>query len=169
MLRLNPPMSLGAIQRLGSIKVGGSMNPVPSEAQFPSEAHREGLLQKSYSNRSDAGKWFTHGYHYGFARVVYGNETNPIDPERQWYDAALCYAAEVYWRHKLHKPEKPPEPDRPIPTPDDIAHVELVCRQIRANLAAWADRNDAAFRPVRRRVDPIAAMQRDLGMTAGEP
>lgn len=86
---------------------------------FPSGANRTALHQKlqAISGGKEANKldlnllsteerWHWHAYDYGWRRVIKSDRqpVSPIDPDGDWYDAALAQAAELYWRRRFNKP-----------------------------------------------------------------
>ncbi|MBF6560498.1 MAG: hypothetical protein IVW56_09730 [Candidatus Binataceae bacterium] len=92
-------------------------------------------------------------------------DRSPIDPDRLWFAARLAGQAEAMWRRHFGKP--PPAARRPAPTPAEIAYVEAACREARANIAAWGERNAAAF-AAPRRGDPVKRVRDELGVSVSE-
>lgn len=139
---------------------------------FPSEDHRRALVDKVEAGGlkalDDIEKREFHGYRYAWRRVRLGDFTQNYgcDPRGDWFDGVSVNKAVTFYTDGRGLPRRERRPD---PTPEDIAYVEAVCVQIRANLAAFDERNRAAFAPPRA-ADPrdLAAMQAGLGLSAIE-
>jgi hypothetical protein len=85
---------------------------------FPSEVHRQAILEKPYSQRSRDELWYHHAYNYGWQRVFRQDrsDVSPIDPKKQWFNGEYVRQAEVFWRQYFNqniKTRKAP------PTQDD--------------------------------------------------
>ncbi len=117
------------------------------DLHFPSESHRQSLL-----GRVEAGglaalngqdKLEFHAYRYGWRRARLHDFAMKYqcDSRGDWFDGVLVPRAFEFYGGKLEKHGR-----RPDPTPEDIAHVERVCRQIRANLDKFAERSRARLR-----------------------
>jgi len=75
----------------------------PSDAAFPSKAHRDYLRKKirvnppergpGYFALTDKEKWQYHAYDYAFRKLALHDEKSPIDPDRQWRDEGMIAAA----------------------------------------------------------------------------
>ena len=141
---------------------------------FPSEDHRRALVAKVEAGGLDCLDHVEirqfHGYRYGWRRVRLADFSQKYggDPRGDWFDGVFVnQVVEMMTGGKYSL--TPPRPERrPDPTPEDIAYVEAVCVQIRANLAIFAERNRAAFadRPAPAR--DLAAIQAGLGLSATE-
>lgn len=141
---------------------------------FPSEDHRRSLIAKveggGFAALDDVEKYHFHAYRYAWRRVRLADFAQKYggDPRGDWFDGFFVNkAVEMMTGGKYSL--TPPRPERrPDPTPEDIAYVEAVCVQIRANLAIFAERNRAAFadRPADAR--DLAAIQAGLGLSATE-
>ena len=141
---------------------------------FPSEDHRRALVAKVEAGGLDCLDHVEirqfHAYRYAWRRVRLGDFSQSYggDPRGDWFDGVFVnQAVEMMTGGKYSL--TPPRPERrPDPTPEDIAYVEAVCVQIRANLAIFAERNRAAFadRPADAR--DLAAIQAGLGLSATE-
>lgn len=139
---------------------------------FPSEDHRRSLVDKvkagGFKALDDLETREFHGYRYAWRRVRLGDREQHYgcDPAGDWFDGAFVNKAILFYTDDRGLPR--PDAQRPDPSPEDIAHVEAVCAQIRANLAAWDDNNRAAFE--RAPIDPrdLERLQAGLGLTATE-
>jgi hypothetical protein len=122
-----------------------SMSPTDLE-MFPSMAHREVLRHVPLSTMTDEQKWHWYAYSYGFKRIYLQTRDDviAIDPLKLWFDPLMAAEAEVFWARVAGRGAPPlPEPRRPRPTPEEIAHVEECCRQIRANLKVFFSKGKA--------------------------
>ena len=138
---------------------------------FPSEDHRRALVAKveagGFAALDAIERMQFHGYRYGWRRVRLADFSQKYggDPRGDWFDGVFVnQVVEMMTGGKYSlTPAR-----RPDPTPEDIAYVEAVCVQIRANLAIFAERNRAAFadRPADAR--DLAAIQAGLGLSATE-
>jgi hypothetical protein len=145
-----------------------------SDLFFPSEDHRRALVDRveagGFAALDAIERMQFHGYRYGWRRVRLADFSQKYggDPRGDWFDGVFVnQVVEMMTGGKYSL--TPPRPERrPDPTPEDIAHVEAVCVQIRANLAIFAERNRAAFadRPADAR--DLAAIQAGLGLSATE-
>ena len=141
---------------------------------FPSEDHRRALIDKVEAGGlkalDDIETREFHAYRYAWRRVRLADFSQKYggDPRGDWFDGVFVnQVVEMMTGGKYSL--TPPRPERrPDPTPEDIAYVEAVCVQIRANLAIFAERNRAAFadRPADAR--DLAAIQAGLGLSATE-
>lgn len=139
---------------------------------FPSEDHRRSLVDKvkegGLKALDDLETREFHGYRYAWRRVRLGNREQhyDCDPAGDWFDGYYVNKAILFYTDDRGLPRL--DAQRPDPSPEDIAHVEAVCAKIYANLAAWGERNRAAFE--RPPIDPrdLERLQAGLGLTATE-
>lgn len=134
---------------------------------FPSEDHRRALVDRVEAGGlkalDDIEKRQFHGYRYAWRRVRLADFTQKYqaDPRGDWFDSFFVGKAVEFYGGIASRTR------HPDPTPEDVAHVEAVCVRIRANLAAFDERNRAAFaRPANPR--DLAAIQAGLGIKATE-
>jgi hypothetical protein len=85
---------------------------------------------------SEDDRWLWHAYDYGWRRVVLDDvaKTSPIDRDGVWFDAALAYSAETFYRRKFNKP---------APGEGPAINTRTVAR----NVARFIERGREAFRP----------------------
>jgi hypothetical protein len=146
----------------------GDLVSLPPDLFFPSEDHRRSLCAKvdegGLKALDDIEKRQFHGYRYAWRRLRLGDfaQRYGVDPNGDWFDGFLVNKAIEFYGGA------PSPAKRADPTPEDIAHVEAACAQIRANLAALDERNRTAF--ARPALDPrdLAALQAGLGIEATE-
>jgi hypothetical protein len=120
------------------------------DTRFPNIEDHQALRQLLLSSMSDDQSWRWFSYAYGFRRVALQTRDDvlPIDPLKKWFDPDLAAQAEAFWARTMGRRAPPlPEPRRPDPTAEEIAHVEECCRQIRANLGRFLERSTEVFRP----------------------
>ncbi len=119
---------------------------------------------------SDEDRWRWHAYDYGWRRVMLDDFTkrSPIDDAGEWFNASGAREAELFFRRKFNRPEKPsvPAPShadavrtnwRSIPgsqlTAAELAlaraDIERMAAEARRNIEKFAARSDAAFREKR--------------------
>jgi hypothetical protein len=141
---------------------------------FPSEDHRRALVDKVEAGGlkalDDHEKREFHAYRYAWRRVRLADfrQKYQCDPRGDWFDG-VCVNQAVEMMTGGKYSLTPPRPEkRPEPTVEDIAHVEAVCVQIRANLAVFAERNRAAFADRTADARDLAAIQAGLGISAKE-
>lgn len=138
---------------------------------FPSEDHRRSLCDKvkdgGLKALDDIEARQFHAYRYAWRRVRLGDREQKYgcDPAGDWFDGYYVNKAILFYTADKGLPQAQAQRD---PSPEDIAHVSSVCAKIYANLAAWGDRNRAAFE--RAPTDPavLAALQAGLGIKAKE-
>ena len=134
---------------------------------FPSEDHRRGLVAKveagGFAALDAVERMQFHAYRYAWRRVRLADFTQKYqcDPRGDWFDGFFVGKAVEFYGGIAARAR------HPDPTPEDVAYVEAVCIKARANLAAFDERNRAAFA---RPADPrdLAAIQAGLGLSATE-
>ena len=111
-----------------------------------------------------------HAYRYAWRRVRLADFSQKYggDPRGDWFDGVFVnQVVEMMTGGKYSL--TPPRPERrPDPTPEDIAYVEAVCVQIRANLAVFAERTRPAVADRTADARDLAAIQAGLGLSATE-
>jgi hypothetical protein len=141
---------------------------VTEDLFFPSESHRQSLLGRvaagGFAALNGQDKLEFHAYRYAWRRVRLGDfaQKYAVDQKGEWF-AGILIGKAVEFYGGIKRAEKHPDP-----TPEDIAHVEAVCVEIRENLHKLDERNRAAF--TRPAPDPraLAALQAGLGLSATE-
>jgi hypothetical protein len=129
---------------------------------FPSENHRQSLLGRveagGFAALDNQERLEFHAYRYGWRRRHLRDfaQKYQVDPKGDWFDGVLVGRAFEFYGGKVERRER-----RPDPSPEDIAHVERVCAQIRANFDNFAERNRNAFADA-----DLAAVRAGLGLTA---
>jgi hypothetical protein len=127
-------------------------------------------------NPDDMYHW--HAYGYGWRRIMLQtrDDRSPIDPDKQWYREELAAAAEWFYSRQFNGRPPPPlvsdAPRRPR-TPGELAHVENCMREIRKNLATFAERNRAALEAAKvgeleYERDALRRVREGLGVAATE-
>jgi hypothetical protein len=139
-----------------------------SDLFFPSEHHRRALVDKvaagGFAVLDDIEKRQFHAYRYAWRRVRLGDfsQKYSVDQDGKWFDGVFVNQAVEFYGGIKSRPE------RREPTAEDVAYVDRRLAEYRANIAAFEERNRAAFAP--RATDPrdLAAIQAGLGLTATE-